>query len=117
MTALYEMIPSVGRAVPGSEDAIGLFGAAFVSQGDDGADGDLGRIGVFEAGSTGAGKVAFGLRAAPHEDTLLFLGGLELEVFAQIAVGAGRGDVLGILRDLTVDQVLELLLALFEAGP
>ena len=85
------------------QNAVSFFGAAHrISQGHNGADGDLGLVGVFKVGAPSAKEVAFGLRAAAHEDALLFLGGLKLKVLTEISVGTSRGDVLCVLRDLSV---------------
>jgi hypothetical protein len=52
-----------------------------------------------------------------HEVFLQILGGLVFEVLAQVAVGAGDGNVLGVLRDADADEFVELGLSSFEAFP
>jgi len=65
----------------------------------DGADADLVGRGLGEIGDAGAGEVALELRLLAHEDALVLLGHLELGVLAEIAVFAGGGDGLGVVRD------------------
>jgi hypothetical protein len=52
-----------------------------------------------------------------QELALEIFGRLVLEVFAQIAVTAGRRDVMAVFRQLHFDQALVDELSLFEGAP
>mgnify|MGYP006866488716 CR=1 FL=1 len=105
-------------AIPGAEDGLGVFRAVVqVLDIDNGADAGLVRRCICKVGATGVAQLALVLGLHPEKHGLLLLGGFVLEVFAQVAVLAGDLDVLLVLRDLDVDDVLELLLFLFEGVP
>src|SRR6478752_1701788 len=84
--------------VPRSKNAVGLLRAGFrILEGDHGAHADDGVGGVGEVGAFGAVEVALHLKTAAGQHQGVFLGGLELEIFAQVAVFPGDGDVLDVL--------------------
>ena len=96
---------------------VSVLPVASVSGGDHRADGNDVRVRVLEVRPARPAQVAFQFRAAASEDGLHFLGGLELEVFPQIAVLARDGDFLDVLGNLLVDEIVEFELALFQARP
>ena len=65
----------------------------------------------------GAREQDFQLRAAPHEQLLRVLGSFEFEIFAEVAVAAGLGDLFAVLRNLLLYDVVEFSEAFVVAGP
>src|SRR5204863_6785318 len=77
---------AIGIAVPSAEDNISFLLARIgVAQTDYGANGNLRRVRIFERGAPSIVEGAFQFGFAPHQDSLHFLGGLELEILAEIA--------------------------------
>src|SRR5439155_20675813 len=55
--------------------------------------------------------------SATHEQLLRVLGSFEFEVFAEIAVAAGLGDLFAVLRNLLLNNVVEFGAAFVVTGP
>ncbi len=86
-----------------------MLGPRFIREDHDGADVNGLGIGSFEVGAAGEGDFVLESSATVGEEFLHVLGGLVLEILAEVAVGAGDFHVLKVLRDSDADKFLEFL--------